>query len=308
MSLLSLLTVVLIDYFRPLPYRRVVHAPLSRLADFLESRLNAGEQQQGMLAWFIGVGGLVAVVAGITTLLSAISPLLVWLWNVVVLYMTMGTRRFSEVCNAVLLALRAGDPTRAAGLLAAWRGGAAESPLPSEIARLTIEEALAASHRHLFAVLVCFLILPGACGAVMYRASACFADTWGKRPNTEYGEFGSFARRSFAIIDWLPARLTAAAFAIVGDFEDAVYCWRSQTDKFPADGLGIVLASGAGALGVCLDIPVNRADGITERVAVGIGNEADVDLIESAVGLVWRALVLWVLLLLLLGLAGLVGG
>ncbi|MBN8497378.1 hypothetical protein [Accumulibacter sp.] len=45
-----------------------------------------------------------------------------------------------------------------------------------------------------------------------------------------------------------------------------------------------------------------------DRVEIGPGDEADVDFMESAVGLVWRALVLWCLLLLLLGLASLVGG
>jgi cobalamin biosynthesis protein CobD/CbiB len=308
MSLLTLLTVLLVEYFRPLPYRRFVHAPLSRLAAFLESRLNAGEQRQGMLAWLVGVGGLVAIVAGITMLLAGISPLLVWVWNVFVLYLAIGFRRFSDRCNAILLALRAGDAARAAGLLGSWRSRGNERLLPADIPRLTIEETLRASHRHFFAVLVCFLVLPGPCGAVLYRASACFADAWSNSQNSEYGDFGSFARRSFAIIDWLPARLTAAAFAIVGNFEDAMYCWRSQTDSFPADGLGIVLASGAGALGVRLGLPVNGAGKTGERVAPGTGEEADVDSIESAVGLIWRALVLWILLLLLLGLAGLVGG
>jgi cobalamin biosynthesis protein CobD/CbiB len=103
-------------------------------------------------------------------------------------------------------------------------------------------------------------------------------------------------------------RLTAAAFAIVGDFEDAVYCWRTQADQWPGDGLAIVLASGAGALGVRLGMPVLDAGEITERAEIGTGEEADVDFMESAVGLVWRALVLWLLLLLLLGLASLVGG
>jgi cobalamin biosynthesis protein CobD/CbiB len=41
---------------------------------------------------------------------------------------------------------------------------------------------------------------------------------------------------------------------------------------------------------------------------MGTGDAADVDFMQSAVGLVWRALVLWLLLLLLLGLASLVGG
>ena len=155
---------------------------------------------------------------------------------------------------------------------------------------------------------MCFLLLPGPCGAVLYRVSAFLADAWGGRGGAEDGHFGAFARRTFAIIDWLPVRLTAAAFAIVGDFKDAVYCWRTRADQWPGDGLGIVLASGAGALGVRRGMPVLDVGEVAEQAEIGTGEEADVDFMESAVGLVWRVLVLWWLLLLLLGLASLVGG
>jgi adenosylcobinamide-phosphate synthase len=165
-----------------------------------------------------------------------------------------------------------------------------------------------------FGVLVWFVLLPGPCGAVLYRASAFLSDYWGRhktgRSNeyAEFGEFGKFAQRAFAIIDWLPLRITATGFAIVGDFEDAIYCWRTQADLWPDDGLGIVLASGAGALGVRLGMPLMESGEVAERAEIGIGAEADVDFMQSAVGLVWRALVLWLLLLLLLGLASLAGG
>ena len=35
--------------------------------------------------------------------------------------------------------------------------------------------------------------------------------------------FGLFAGRAYYWIDWLPVRLTAVAFAVVGNFEDAIY-------------------------------------------------------------------------------------
>ena len=47
-------------------------------------------------------------------------------------------------------------------------------------------------------------------------------------------------------LDWVPIRLTSISFAVVGDFEDAVYCWRSQAQTWPATIMGIPLASGAG--------------------------------------------------------------
>ena len=103
-------------------------------------------------------------------------------------------------------------------------------------------------------------------------------------------------------------RLTALGFAIVGDFEDAAYCWRMQAKTWPAteggEATGIMLASGAGALGVHLGGPIaaawRRAD---LRPELGMGDAATPEVLPSAVGLVWRALVLWLVLILLITLA-----
>jgi len=315
MSLFSLIVALLLEQVRPLPYQQFVHGPLTRLADFLERHFNTGEHRHGALAWGFAALGL-TVLAGLAFFaLYALNPLLAWVWNVFVLYLTMGFRQFSHYYTDIQLALRMGDVPHARKLLAEWRGRPADDLSSSEIARLAIEEALAASHRHVFGVLVWFVLLPGPCGAVLYRASAFLAEHWGRRGEAdpiEFGNFGTFAQQSFAIIDWLPARMTAAGFAIVGNFEDAIYCWRTQAAKWPeagyGAGLGIVLASGAGALGVRLGMPLVEAGEIADRAELGTGDDADVDFMQSAVGLVWRALVLWLLLLLLLGLASLVGG
>lgn len=308
MSLFSLIVALLLEQVRPLPYQQFVRGPLTRLADFLEGHFNTGDRKHGMLAWSLAVVGLTLISGLVFLVLYQLNPLLAWAWNVFVLYLTMGFRQFSHYYTDIQLALRMGDLPHARHLLGQWRGRSADGLSSSDIARLAIEEALAASHRHVFGVLVWFVLLPGPCGAVLYRAAAFFSDYWGKRKGAELGDFGTFAQQSFAIIDWLPLRVTAAGFAIVGDFEDAIYCWRTQADKWPDDGLGVVLASGAGALGVRLGMPVVEAGEIADRAEIGTGDEADVDFMQSAVGLVWRALVLWLLLLLLLGLAGLVGG
>ena len=311
MALFSLIAVLLIEQFRPLPYQWAVHDPLARLARLLEGWFNAGERSHGVIAWLIAVGALVAITGAVFYALQSINPLLAWAWNVAVLYLTMGFRQFSHYYTDIQLALRMDDLPHARTLLAQWRGRPADALSSSAVARLAIEEALAASHRHVFGVLVCFVVLPGPCGAVLYRAAAFFADTWGKRFDEDSAHFGRFSRQAFAFIDWLPARLTAAGFAVVGNFEDAILCWRTQADKWrdrrPGDGIGIVLASGAGALGVRLGMPVVEAGEIADRAEMGTGAEADVDFMQSAVGLVRRALQLWLLLLLLLGFASLVG-
>ena len=311
MGLFSLIAVLLIEQFQPLAYRSAVHEPLARLADFLEERLNAGERKQGVIAWLFGVGGLVLLASAVYAAFLAINPLLAWAWNVVVLYLTMGFRQFSHHYSDIESALRMDDLPRARTLLAQWRGHAAKDLSPSAVARLAIEEALAASHRHVFGVLVCFIVLPGPCGAVLYRAAAFFAAAWGRRDDADGGRFGRFAQQAFTVIDWLPVRVAAAGFAVVSDFEDAIYCWRTQAPLWPArrfgDEIGIVLASGAGALGARLGAPVHEAGGVVHRVELGTSEEAGVDFMQSAVGLVWSAMLLWLVLLLLFSFAGLVG-
>ena len=100
--------------------------------------------------------------------------------------------------------------------------------------------------------------------------------------------------------------MTAATFAIVGNFEDAVYCWRTQSANWQDPETGIVLASGAGALGVRLGMPVKQVESSAERPEMGTGDMADIDFMQSAVGLVWRAMVFWLILLLLLTLSSMV--
>jgi adenosylcobinamide-phosphate synthase len=307
MSFLSLIAVFLIEQLQPLHYRRVVEEPLAAWADFIESRFDAGEYRHGVIAWCLAVLAPVVLVAFIYGFLYSLSPLFGWLLNVGILYLTLGFRQFSHHYNEIELALRMDDLPRARHLLGEWQGRSADGLGSQEIARLSIEAGLVAAHRHVFAVILCFVLLPGPCGALLYRMAAVVRDRWQARNSTERNDFSAFSARVFSIIEWLPSRATASAFAIVGDFEDALYCWRTQSAQWPDRNVGIVLASGAGALGVRLGLPLVEGAEVIEGAELGVGDPADVDFMQSAVGLVWRATVLWMLLLLLLGLASLVG-
>jgi cobalamin biosynthesis protein CobD/CbiB len=307
MSLLSLIAVFLLEQLQPLDYRRIVADPIGAWADYIESRFNAGAYRHGVLAWCFAVLLPVALLAIVYGLLYSLNPLFGWAINVGVLYLTMGFRQFSHHYTDIQLALRLGDVERARQLLAEWQGISTYGLGSEDIARLSIEGALAASHRHVFAVVLWFVLLPGPCGALLYRLSAIVRDRWNAETPVRQTEFSTFSRVVFGMIDWLPSRTTAAAFAIVGDFEDAVYCWRTQPAQWPDRDLGIVLAAGAGALGVQLGRPVVDGVEVSDRAELGLGDPADVDFMQSAVGLVWRATVLWMLLLFLLGLATLAG-
>jgi cobalamin biosynthesis protein CobD/CbiB len=142
----------------------------------------------------------------------------------------------------------------------------------------------------------------------LYRLSLLLKAKWGGKVGAAHGDFGQFAAWASFWIDWLPLRLTAVGFAVVGNFEDAVYCWRNQASRWRDPETGIVLAAGAGAIGVKLGKPVHDGVGaggvaFDDRIEIGTGIDADAAFLSSTVGLVWRALVLWMLLLAMLAVA-----
>src|SRR6266581_325157 len=312
MNLLSIIAALILEQLRPLSDSRALIRPLSRYARFLENQFNDGQSRHGTIAWFLAVAPPVIGLAGLDAWLWAYQPLFLPVVNIAVLYLTVGFRQFSHYFTDIHLALRIGDPAEARRVLAEWRRGAGDRLSSGEIARLAIEQALICSHRHVFAPLVWFAVF-GPAGALLYRMAMFFDAEWGCRDDAEFGSFGWFSRRAFYFIDWFPLRLTATAFAVVGDFEDAIYCWRTQASRWP-DSSGILLASGAGAVGVRLGLPIHE-DLATEEVGsvmrdrpeLGLGDEADADLMQSAIGLVWRTLVLGLLLVGLVWVASWVG-
>lgn len=298
MGVFAIIAALVLEQWRPLGDRKAVLAALIAWTDWLERSFNAGQARQGAIAWMVAALAPVAVAGLVYAALFWMSPVAALLVNIVALYLTLGFRQFSHFFTGIQSALRDGDIDRARELLGAWRGESAVHRSREEVVRLAIEEAIAASHRHVFAVLFWFVLLPGPCGAILYRMAAFLARRWGGR-----GEFGRFAERALYLLEWPAARLTAAAFAVVGDFEDAVYCWRTQAGAWPDPNLGIVLAAGAGALGVKLGMPLLEVEGLQPRTDLGLGEVADAPHLDSTVGLLWRALVLWIFVLILIGLA-----
>ena len=296
MTLISLVLVFVLEQVRPLPLPNAVQSMLAGSLDNLSGQFNAGERRQGAMAWVLAVAPLVIVSLLLYYLLGTASVLLAIAFNVVVLYFLMGFRQFSGRYNAILEALRNDDIDAARETLANWRNKPAEALDSTEVAKLAIEEGLTAAHRQLFGVMFWFIVLPGPAGAALYGLAAMLNEKWG-RGGEEYVEFGSFARKAFDVLDWIPSRLTAITFAIVGDFEDAIYCWRTQSNSWGNLEQGIVLAAGAGALGVRLGEAVHEEGSVAFRPELGLGDEADVEHMASGVGLVWRSLLIWMFLI-----------
>lgn len=316
MSLLAILIALGLEQWHAFRWRAAAERLFVAYARSLERKLNGGAAQQGVIAAALALIPPVAIAALVAFAAESVHPLLALVWNVAVLYLLMGFRRFSHAVSVIVEALRDGDLTLARRALATWRGGSAAEIGSEDIARLSIERGLVDAYRQVFAVLFWFIVLPGPAGAVLYRAAALLAEEWRNTPPGDdstpiarsRAQFGQPARRLLYVLDWIPVRLTALSFAIVGDFEDAAYCWRTQARTWPqhdgGESMGIVLAAGAGALGTIIGGPLRTLLGEPHlRPELGMGEPATPELLPSAVGLVWRALVLWLLLILLVTLA-----
>jgi adenosylcobinamide-phosphate synthase len=324
MTFFSVLLALVIEQLRALDPNNPVSALLRRHASSAAPRFatdplsaDAGiglRKQPGVLAWLSVVLPWTLAVGIVYYLLYRVNIVLAFAWNVAVLYFTLGFRQFSHYFSDIHLALNNDDVPLARDLLKQWTGMETADMPVSEIVRQTLMYAVISSHRHVFGVFFWFLIPIGPAGAVFYRVAAHLSATW-IAPQVDGGMApGGFARRAFFVIDWIPARLSALGFAIVGNFEDAVYAWRNHAGQWPDANEGTLLSAASGALGARLVGPLAEPSSIqtlnetlTETSqgldlpasAAPVGEECSPRTLQSAVGLVWRAVILWMILLLL---------
>jgi adenosylcobinamide-phosphate synthase len=314
---LSLVITLLIEQLRALPAANPVYASVRQVSSWAERNLNAGAPRHGVYAWLLVVVGLTLAVGAVYSVLASIHWLLALPLNVAVLYFALGFRQFSHHGSEIQIALANGDLAAARRELTSWKrisdpSFTAADLSQEEVVRQAIEHGLLLSQRHVFGVFFWFVLLPGPMGAVFYRLAEHAARVWNRppAPPTPPDRFGDFARRAFAWIDWLPSRLTALGYAIVGDFEGAIYCWRQVSRRPGVDGLPnpdartLILAAASGALGLRLMPEAEAARYFDEAGNEGAGlAEPRPGAVRAVVGLVWRALLLWLALLLLLTLA-----
>jgi cobalamin biosynthesis protein CobD/CbiB len=299
LGLLALLIALLAQNAWPPKGRQALPAFYGRLCLSAAKRLNAGDRNSGIVAWVVLMAAALIPVALVTVIAASLHAVALWLLEVVFLYATIRFVATTSQVSSIEAALRAGDVGAAANRLAEWQGEPVETDEAGALARLAAEQALRDAHHGAFAPLFWFLVLPGPLGLVLYPLAHRAAKTWEQSVDPEDRDFGWFAGSAFRVIDWIPQRLTAFTFAVVGDFEDALFCWRSQAAQWLRPEEGIVLASGAGALGVRLGEPVVRSGTLVDRPALGTGEPAREEALASLAGLLWRALVLWLIVFLL---------
>ena len=340
MSFFAVLFALILEQARPLARGNWVHAAFLGWARWGHRSLDAGKPHHGWITWVFAVMVPTLLTLLVHWLLWQVNILLAFAWSVAVLYVTLGFRQFSHYFTDIRNALDDGNEDLARELLAEWRQVDASELPRSEIVRHVIEYSVLAAHRHVFGVLGWFSVLAafgfGPAGAVLYRTSEFLARYWNYKSRTP-GEGASpalqqVANSAWGVIDFLPSRITSLGFAVVGSFEDAIDSWRHYTQRFPAGAAlatasrndGLILAATSGAVNVRLgSVALDAVLVSAASQEFEVGGLADIDdavvsastpcrepevaHLRSVVGLVWRSVVLWMVLLALLTLARLLG-
>ncbi|CAD5107706.1 adenosylcobinamide-phosphate synthase CbiB [Zestomonas carbonaria] len=267
------------------------------LAERLERRFNRpygdgalGWRSHGVTAWLLAVLPLTLLAWALSLL-----PQIGWLVEVLALYAALGLRSLGEHALPVARALRDGDlgeARRRVGMMVSRQTAELDE---AGVARAATESVLENGSDAVFAALFWFAVL-GAPGVVLYRLSNTLDAMWGYR-NARFERFGWAAARIDDLLNYLPARLVALTYALLGQTRRALRCWRSQAPQWDSPNAGPVMAAGAGALGVRLGGPAVYHGNLHARPALGEGDEAGAGYIERALELVRRGVWLWLLVL-----------
>ena len=267
------------------------------LAQRIEQRLNSGGRgwrSHGVSGWCLAVLPPVTLV----WLLSLSS--LGWLVDILVLYFALGLKSLAQHALPVAQALRLGDldeARRRVGYLVSRRTSELDA---CGVARAGTESVLENGADAVFASLFWFAVL-GAPGVLLHRLSNTLDAMWGYR-NERFERFGWAAAKIDDVLNYVPARLVALTYALLGRTATALRCWQRQAPQWDSPNAGPVMAAGAGALQVQLGGAAIYHGVEEQRPQLGEGTPAQARDIERALNLVYLGVLLWLVGLVIGGL------
>ncbi len=274
-----------------------------KVATWLERRLNNRQSRvRGAIAVFI----LISLPVGLVWLIQATqatqatteSRLIQIILDIVILTFVIGWQSMKEHAMAVAGPLLAGDIENARNNLSMIVSRQTDGMNETEVAGSTLESVLENGHDCVFASLFWYALL-GPTGALLHRLVNTLDAMWGYK-NERYLKFGCFAARFDDLLGWLPARLTAICYAISGSLPNAFYSWRNQIGKHKSPNAGLVMAIGAGALGIVIGGPAVYHGVRQDKPYLGAGDPAKSVDIKRSIQLIQKSLVVWLVLFTLL--------
>ena len=222
----------------------------------------------GMLAWPLAVVPPVLVELVLVCVLPFAAACAV---HVVLLWFALGARSLHDHIAPIARALGARDLAQARLLTARIVSRETAHADEAALSRAAVESALENGNDAIFGALFWFAIAGGP-GALVFRLANTLDAMWGYR-TPRYLRFGWAAARFDDVLNFVPARLTAASYALMGDTRTAWRCWRTQAPLWDSPNAGPVMAAGAGSLNVLLGGPAIYHGVLETRPCSGFGHD-----------------------------------
>jgi len=270
-----------------------------KLAVRIEAWLNTGRRGRlaGLLAWALAVLPPVLLAAWLIALLPfALACAL----HIALLWFALGARSLDDHIAPIAHALAQRDLAEARKLTARIVSRDTAHADEAALSRAAVESALENGNDAIFGALFWFAVAGGP-GALAFRLANTLDAMWGYR-TPRYLRFGWAAARIDDVFNWIPARLTAASYALLGDTRTAWRCWREQAPRWDSPNAGPVMAAGAGSLNVLLGGAAVYHGAIEQRPTLGAGHAATAAHVSAALQLVQRTVTLWLAVLIVLAL------
>ena len=296
MTALVTLAAVLLDALIGEPARWHPLVGFGRWAQYFERRLNANTTRSPLTQRLLGALAVTAAV-GPWVLLVAVAgalPALHYWVAVAALYFALGHQSLRQHAQRVHKALEAGNLDEARVQVSYMVSRDTAKMDARAVAAATVESVLENGNDAVFGALFWFVVA-GAPGVLLFRLSNTLDAMWGYR-TPRYLYFGWAAARFDDVLNFVPARLTALTYALIGSTRSALHCWRVQAPQWDSPNAGPVMAAGAGALGVGLGGGAYYHGEWEERPPLGLGAPPDAGSIRAALRLVRSGVVLWLLL------------
>lgn len=297
MTAVALLLGLLIDHFVGEAKRWHPLVGFGNAASTLEKAANPSSdtegKSRGLICWALMV--LIPVIA-MSLVVSQLSGLALLVVNALVVYFVVGLKSLAEHGRNVSVPLLASDLPAARQQIAMMVSRDTANLTEQQVASATCESVLENGSDAIFAALFWFCLL-GAPGAILYRGANTLDAMWGYKTD-RYRRFGWAAARIDDVLNWLPARLTALSYSLVGNFFSGLKCARQQGGLNDSPNAGHVMAAGAGALGIRMGGAAIYHGEKHQRPVFGMGPVAEATDIERAIGLVQQTSVLWVVVVL----------
>jgi len=271
------------------------------LASRLEKKLNTGERRlaRGSLAWGLVVLPFVLLAWGLTFLLAQFDALIAMGVHALLLYFSLGLRSLRDHTQPIAQALIDGDIPQARLWTARIVSRDTTQLEESELAKAGVESLLENGNDAVFGTLFWFVIAGGP-GVVLFRLANTLDAMWGYR-TSRFDDFGCTAARIDDVLNYIPARLTALSYALLGNTRLAWQCWRAQAAAWSSPNAGPVMSAGAGALNITLGGAATYEGEVEQRPALGAGPRATGKDIARAWRLVASTTSLWLALLCIAG-------